>query len=186
MLNESFAQIIKTVTNLTGVSQEDFTTLKNKSQDIASWKGEIVSLFYNALYTNSSTQKVFKEGEREEREKMLGGWLEQLISVNNDEEFWRIQGKIAFAHVKRHVYNEYMVSISSRLQEFFWEKAIQNFSQQEAIQVGQAFTRIINTVVGITVGLYDLIIAEVTGASPELIDNLIESSLEELQQEFSM
>lgn len=186
MLNESFAQIIQTVTHLTGVSQEDFATLKNKGSDIAAWKDEIVSLFYNALYANSSTQKVFREGEREEREKMLAGWLEQLINVNNDKEFWQVQGKIAFAHVKRHVYNEYMVSIASRLQEYFWEKAIQNFSPQEAIKVGQAFTRIINTVVGITVGLYDLIIAEVTGASPELIDNLIESSLEELQQEFSL
>ena len=186
MLNESFAKIVETVTNITGVSNEDFAALKEKSSEIATWKDEIISLFYNTLYANGSTSKVFKDGEREQREKMLGSWLEQLLSVEDDKEFWRVQGKIAFAHVKRHVYNEYMVGISSRLQEFFWEKSIATFSPQEALKVGQAFTRIISTVVGITVGLYDLIIAEVTGASPELINNLIESSLAELQQEFSM
>lgn len=183
-LKNEFSTVVTTVTNITAVKLEDFYTLREKSTEIASWGDEIVALFYDTLYANEQTKKVFREGERPQREKTLSAWIGKLFEVEDLNAYWDTQRIIAFVHVRRNIKNEFMVSASSRLQEYFWQKSVATFGVEEGLKIGAAFARIINTVVGLTVALYDLIITDLTGASPALINNLIECSIDELQTDF--
>ncbi len=183
---QRFSDGLNTIKTLTGVSQQDFDTLKEAAPEATQWVGEITQYFYNTLFAHARTAVVFHAGERPDREKTLRDWYLALFQTADDNEaFWKAQGRIGFAHIRRHVNNEFMIGIASGLGELFLKKSVAAYGLERGLAVSQAFHRILTTVVGLTAEGYDVMsqiaFSEATGAGLELIDRLIQSSVDDIQ-----
>lgn len=183
---QRFLDGLDTIKTLTGVSQNDFDTLKEAAPEAIQWVSEIVQYFYDALFAHTRTAVVFHPGERPDREKTLHDWYLALFqTADDDESFWNAQSRIGFAHIRRHVNNEFMVGIASGLSELFLKKSVDAYGIERGLIVAQAFHRSLTTVVGLTAEGYDVMsqiaFSEATGAGLELIDRLIQSTVDEIQ-----
>ncbi|MEN8241491.1 MAG: protoglobin domain-containing protein [Chloroflexota bacterium] len=189
-VKKRFMEGLDTIKTLTGVSQADFDLLKEAAPEANQWVDEVAKFFYDTLFAHPRTAAVFHDGERPAREKTLTAWYLALFSTANDDEaYWLEQGRIAFAHIRRHTNNEYMIGISSKLSEVFVKKTIAAFGAERGLEVSEAFNRILRTVVGLTAEGYDVMsqiaISEATGAGLELIDKLIQDSVDDVQKQLT-
>jgi hypothetical protein len=186
-VKQQFQAGLETIKALTGLQLTDFDVLKKAAPQATQWSGEVVTLFYDTLFDHSRTAAVFHAGERPDREKTLESWYLSLFDVDDEREFFQSQTRIGLAHIRRHVNNEFMIGIAARVRELFQSRAVQTFGHERGIEISQAFDRVINAVVGLTAEGYDLLsraaLMESTGASPMLIDRLIQQSVDELGQE---
>ena len=183
---QSFARGLETIKALTGISQADFDTLKEVAPQAKEWVDEIVQVFYDTLFAHERTASAFHEGERPLREKSLTEWYYSLFEANDDAKFWTTQARIGFAHIRRHINNEYMIGMSNRVQEMFLNKSVEAFGLERGLAVAQAFNRIMDAVVGLTAEGYDVMsqiaFSEATGADVALIDRLIQETVDDIQQ----
>lgn len=187
---KSFLEGLETIKTLTGVSQADFDTLKGANAEASQWIDEITVVFYDTLFAHARTANVFHEGERPTREMSLKGWyLALFTTANDDDTFWNEQGRIGFAHIRRHVNNEFMIGIAAMLSEAFVTKTVATYGIERGLEVSNAFNRILRTVVGLTAEGYDVMagiaFSEATGADVQLIDRLIQGQIDEVQAELS-
>lgn len=178
---------LDTIKTLTGFSQQDFDTLKAVAPQATQWVDEIVQVFYDTLFAHARTAAVFHAGERPDREKTLHEWYLALFNSHDTEEFWNKQGRIGFAHIRRHINNEFMIGMASRVSDLFTQKAVSAFGVEQGLQVAQSFNRILKAVVGLTAENYDVMsqmaFSESTGAEPQLIDRLIQKSVKDVEKE---
>ncbi len=138
---------------LTGLSKEDLEILK-KHKDIAlQWTDDLVKSFYDTLFAYEPTASVFKEGERKEREKTLSEWYRGLFE-EADKNFFIWQWYVGIVHIKRKVYNRYMLGMISKVQQIFMDKAIQNLPMEEALELYRAFKKITDVIAGIIAESY--------------------------------
>ncbi len=189
-VKKSFLEGLTTIKTLSGVSQADFDLLKSIKEEASQWGDELVRFFYDTVFAHARTAGVFRDGERPMREKTLADWYMALFTTANDtDEFWFEQGRIGFAHIRRHVNNEFMIGIAVKLNEFFVQKAIESFDAERGLELSKAFNRILQTVVGLTAEGYDVMSAiafsEATGADVSLIDTLIQSQVDDVQSKLS-
>lgn len=189
-MKKSFVESLETIKALSGVTQADFDLLKEIESEASQWVGELTQFFYDTVFAHERTAAVFHDGERPMREEALQGWLMALFTTANDEnEYWFEQGRIAFAHIRRHVSNEFMIGIAVKMNEFFIKKAVETFGVERGMEIARAFNRILQTVIGLTAEGYDvmfsIVFSEVTGADIGLIDSLIQSQIDEVQAAFS-
>ena len=189
-VKKSFAEGLDTIKTLTGVSQADFDILKGAEPEASQWIDEITKAFYDTLFAHVRTANVFHEGERPSREVSLKGWyLALFTTANDDDAYWNEQGRIGFAHIRRHVNNEFMIGISAKLSEVFVTKTVETYGVERGLEVSNAFNRILQTVVGLTAEGYDVMseiaFSEATGADPKLVDRLIQGQVDEVQAELA-
>lgn len=185
-VKQKFEEGLNTIRALTGLTQADFDTLKEAAPQAAEWVDELVKLFYDTLFAHPRTASIFREGERAEREKTLRNWVLHIFTEANDnDEFWKEQARIAFAHIRRHVTNEIMVGIAVKTLEFIHGKVIEAFGPEKGSQVAISFARVLFSIVGLTAYGYDamstLAFVESTGADADLTDMLIQQSVNTIQ-----
>ena len=184
---QSFKDGLETIKALTELSQADFDTLKEVAPQAREWTSEIVQVFYDAVYAHARTAAVFHDGERPDREKTLEDWYNSIFDAGDTEEFWKTQGRIGFVHIRRHINNEFMIGMASKVREIFQAKAVEAFGAEQGLKVAQAFSRVLNTVVGLTAEGYDVMsniaISEATGAGPELIDLLVQDTVNDIEKQ---
>ncbi len=182
---QRFLDGLDTIKTLTGVSQRDFDTLKEAAPEATQWADEFTQHFYDTVFSYARTAAVFHTDERPDREKTLRDWYLALFQSSNNEAFWNAQGRIGFAHIRRHVNNKFMIGIAVGLSELFLKKSIEAYGLERGLVVTQAFRRILTTVIGLTAEGYDVMsqiaFCEATGADPELIDRLVQSSIDDIQ-----
>lgn len=189
-VKKSFAEGLDTIKTLTGVSQADFDILKGAEPEASQWIEEITKAFYDTLFAHARTANVFHEGERPARENTLTAWyLALFTTANDDDAYWTEQGRIGFAHIRRHVNNEFMIGIASTLSETFVRKTVETYGIERGLEVSNAFNRILRTVVGLTAEGYDVMseiaFSEATGADLALVDRLIQDQVDEVQAQLS-
>ncbi len=187
---KAFLEGLNTIKALTGVSQADFDTLKEAAPEATQWAEEVARLFYDTLFAHPRTAAVFREGERPAREETLKAWYRALFTTANDTDaYWFEQGRIGFAHIRRHVNNEFMIGIAAKVSEVFVAKAVATYGTERGLQIFTAFNRILQTVVGLTAEGYDvmstLAFCEATGTDPALADTLIQSTVDDIQAELT-
>ncbi|BBM84226.1 protoglobin domain-containing protein [Candidatus Uabimicrobium amorphum] len=183
-LRERFLATMKTIRALTGVTQDDFDVLRGIATETSAWKDEFVTSFYDILFGQPQTAAVFTANERTQREKTLGNWYLDLFKIDDEELFWDIQVRIAFYHVQRRVYNQYMVAIGNRFEELFLRKVIAALGPEKGVEASASFNRIMDTVVGITIALYDSIVREGYGISLEQSDEMVSKHIGEVQKDY--
>lgn len=186
-LKQRYAAGLDTIKTLTGFSQQDFDTLKAAAPQATQWVDEIVQMFYDTLFAHARTASAFHAGERPAREKTLREWYLSLFDSRDTEDFWNKQGRIGFVHIRRHINNEFMIGMASRVSDVFTQKALAAFETEQGVAVTQAFNRILKSVVGLTAENYDVMsqmaFSESTGAEPQLIDRLIQKSVTNVEKE---
>lgn len=185
-VKQKFKNGVNTTIALTGLSQADFELLKEAAPQARQWCSEIVQVFYDTLYQHSRTAAIFRDGERPAREETLAQWYLSLFEVNSVTDFLRSQAPIGLAHIRRRVNNQFMIGIMVRVSEIFQANALETLGPDYGLKVAQAFERALNAVVGLTAEGYDVMsnvaFSESTGAEPELINHLIQQSIDDVEQ----
>ncbi len=183
----SIEQQLHTMRALTGIDQSDFDALQAVADAARGWVDDLAQVFYDTLYAHPRTAAVFREGERPMREETLKSWYLSLFDTKDDMMFWNRQGRIAFAHIRRHVNNQFMIGMAHATSAAFEAKAVEALGPERGLPAARAFERIISSVAGLTAEGYkvatQLAFSESTGADPELVDRLIQESLETVQSE---
>lgn len=148
-------QIINDLIVLTKFSNQDAQLLQQHAPKLQSWGEELVKEFYDTLYGYESTGKVFREGEREAREKTLRDWYLHITSVGNvDAAFWQQQWVVGLVHIIRGVTNPFMFGMTSRVQQFILRKCFEEFEPQQALEIYSAFKRLTDVIAGLIAESY--------------------------------
>lgn len=188
MANQQFEQAVETIKALTGISQADFDLLHSVEAEAVQWTDDVVKLFYDTVFDYHRTAAVFHDGERPEREKTLAEWYRSIFNAGDTPEFWAKQGRIGFAHIRRHINNEFMIGMASKVVQFFTPKAVDAFGPEKGVAVSVAFERVLKSVVGLTAEGYDVAsqaaFTESTGADSKLVNRLIQESVNLVQKEW--
>ncbi|MCB0209314.1 MAG: hypothetical protein KDJ52_08295 [Anaerolineae bacterium] len=186
-IKQRFDDGLNTITTLTGLTQADFDKLREAAPQAKLWGDDIVAMFYDTLFDHPRTAAVFQEGERPAREKTLEDWYASLFAVDSVDQFLRNQARIALLHIRRHVHNEFMIGIANRLRILFEGKAVEAFGNEEGMAVAQAFSRVLDTVVGLTAEGYDVLskiaLSQATGVQETVIDKFISSAVGDVERE---
>lgn len=144
-----------TISKLTAFEQSDWEVLASEAETIKSWSPELVSVFYETLYSIEETTAVFHQGEREKVEATLAKWIVDILSGDQGDKFWNHQRYIALLHIKRGTKNLYMLGMMNRLQQVFFGKCMENFDSEKAVKVYLSFLRLSGMVAGIIAQCYD-------------------------------
>lgn len=186
-IKQSFEEGLNTITTLTGLSQADFDLLRQATPQALQWGDDIVKMFYDTLFEYPRTAAVFEDGERPAREKTLAVWYQSLFEVNDVTQFLHNQARIGLLHIRRHVHNEYMVGMANKLRLLFAAKAVEAFGPEEGLNVSNAFSRVLDTVVGLTAEGYDVLsksaLAHATGVQETVIDKFIIRAVDDVEKE---
>ena len=145
----------ETISQLIDFRQSDWDTLADEAEVIKTWAPELVSVFYDTLYSIEETTAVFHEGERAKVEATLQQWIVDILSGDQGDKFWNHQRYIALLHIKRGTKNLYMLGMMNRLQQVVITKCMENFEPEKAIEVYSAFLRLSGMVAGIIAQCYD-------------------------------
>lgn len=147
-------EVLKNLIRLTGLSAQDYLTLRQTMAQTQLWADEFVTGFYDLLFSYEPTARVFKNGERAEREISLRRWYLQVTSGDDSAEFWRQQWQVGQLHVSRRVQNPFMLGMMSQVQQFFLKKCRQEFEPAQAEPIYSAFKRVTDVVQGLIVEGY--------------------------------
>jgi hypothetical protein len=134
---------------LTGLTHNDFKVLRKAAPKIKAWGPALVKVFYDTLFKHEATAKIFKPGERPEREITLAQWYNGLIKGELDDHFWENQLLVGLIHIKRDVHNHMMFGMLSRVQTFFLEHSLKEFGLSEGYKLFISFKRITDVIAGL-------------------------------------
>jgi len=144
-----------TISKLIDFQQSDWEVLAGEADVIKTWAPELISVFYDTLYSIEETTAVFHDGEREKLEMTLQQWIVEILSGDQGDKFWNHQRYIALLHIKRGTKNLFMLGMMNRLQQIFISKCMENYEPEKAVRVYMAFLRLSGMVAGIIAQCYD-------------------------------
>jgi len=175
----------------TRFQQEDARLLAQHADLILARADELARGFYDVLFAHPPTARVFREGERPEREAALKRWLEVTLRGPVDENYWAWQAWVGLIHALRGVSNPMMIAMWS------WAlSAVGNLLSQlveegevapgDAARLLQAFHRLAATATALIsesyLEHYLEAIGSATGADRELLDRLVRIEIERLRE----
>ncbi|WP_234553997.1 protoglobin domain-containing protein [Thermus caliditerrae] len=156
---------------------EDAALIARHKEVLLSWTDELVKAFYDSLFAHPPTRKVFREGERPEREKTLENWWRRTVEGPLDAGYFAWMAKVGLVHVVRKVENPMMLAMASFVAEFV-ERKSHDAKLPEADPLTEAFYRLSMAVGAVITHGYDryraLALYNVAGMEPALLDRLTE------------
>ncbi len=180
-------QVLDDLMNLSGLTEQDYQTLKDVAPQTQQWTDELTQHFYDTLYGYAPTSHVFKPDERPDRETTLINWYKEVTSGEITMNFWRRQWIIGLVHIPRRVTDPFMIGMMSRTQQFFLKKCMETFDTERAHEVFGAFKRITDTITGLIAEGYFLSYVEaterMTGQSRALTDRLVSLEITRMTEE---
>jgi hypothetical protein len=180
-------QILEDLRTLTGLTEEDYQVLKDSASTTQQWGAELTQYFYDTLYGYAPTSHVFKPGERPDRESTLVNWYMEVTSGNITMNFWKRQWIVGLVHIPRRVTDPFMIGMMSRVQQFFLQKCMEHYDQEQALRVFTAFKRVGDTVTGLIAEGYFISYVEaterMTGQSRALTDRLVTLEINRMIEE---
>ncbi len=179
---------VKDLKTLVGLTEKDAETLV-KYRDVAlKWRDDVVKMFYDTLFSYPPTASVFMEGERKAREETLRRWYERLFEGNFDDDFWIWQWYVGVVHIKRKIYNRYMLAMMGRVQAAFAERAFSELPLEQAMELAFAFKRVTDVIAGIIAEGYHLTYIEsleaIAGVKPAIAERMMKLHIEKVLREF--
>jgi len=154
---------------------EDAQVILRHKDALLSWSEELVKGFYDTLFAHPPTKRIFRDGERPDREATLRAWWERTVKGPLDEGYFAWMAKVGLVHVVRGVENPMMLAMASFVASFV-EKKAHGLGLPEAEALAEAFYRLSMAVgAAITYG-YDryraLALYNVAGMEPTLLERL--------------
>ncbi len=172
-----YEQTLRNLQTLVGYRDEDSQILQRAYPVTSTWADEFVRLFYDTLFAYEPTARIFRPGERAEREITLKEWYLRVVRGEIDEDFWRWQWRVGLVHIYRKVTNDFMLGMMSLIQQAFLQKCMEAWPPEEALEVFLAFKRVTDVVSGlIAEGYmrgYQQAMKEFLGFRTELLERLL-------------
>ena len=154
---------------------EDAAVIARNKEILLSWSEDLVKAFYDTLFAHPPTKKIFRDGERPEREHTLRAWWQRTVEGPLNEEYFAWMAKVGLAHVVRGVENPMMLSMSSFVAKFVEAKA-QAANLADAFVLSDAFYRLAMAIGAVIAYGYDryraLALYNVAGMEPALLERL--------------
>ncbi|MCA9940696.1 MAG: hypothetical protein KC418_18795 [Anaerolineales bacterium] len=142
-------ETLQTLITLTGLSDDDYRFLKESADITQEWVDDVITEFYDTLFGYEPTTRVFKPGERPDREETLRHWYMEVTSGQITPEFWQRQWHVGLVHIQRRVSNAFMLGIMGRIQRLFLQKCMATFDPEQAEAIFCAFQRVTDVVAGL-------------------------------------
>ncbi len=166
------------------LNDEDINTL-NSHLDFFTSKAELITKdFYDTLFNNEATRKVFQEGERPIREKSLVDWVVKTVGGKFDIDYWAWQTFVGILHIKRRVSNDYMIIMMHRVSDLVIGEAYKDLPEEEARKLKTAWLKVAGTVLSLISESYHyfylVAISQTTGLNLNLLDNLVRVEVDNL------
>lgn len=188
MLKEATQHILDQLPEETKLSDVDIAVLKKNSEFILSHADGIIIDFYDTLFNNPETKKVFHEGERDLRERSLKLWFEKTLSGNFDLDYWAWQTFVGILHVKRKVTNNMMIAMMGRVSDLISTTAITKLDVNEAIALKNAWSKFSSTVLSLIGEGYHIFymkaVSNTTGLSDNLLKNTVKVEIDNLIDQY--
>ncbi len=154
---------------------EDAAVIARNKEILLSWSEDLVKAFYDNLFAHPPTRKIFRDGERPEREHTLRAWWQRTVEGPLNEEYFAWMAKVGLVHVVRGVENPMMLSMASFVAGFVEAKA-QAANLADALALSEAFYRLATAVGAVITHGYDryrtLALYNVAGMEPALLERL--------------
>ena len=181
-------QVLAQLLHLTGVTEEDFATLKRTSHITQQWVDDFTQAFYDILFSYKPTAAVFKEGERPAREASLKEWYLLVTSGNvANRQFWNHQWYVGIIHIPRKVTNPFMFGMMSRVQQLFLHRCLQECELGEAETTFLAFKRVTDVIAALIAESYHVnymsAVEHVAGLRPALVEQMMSLEVENMVTE---
>ncbi len=173
---------------LCGYTAADAELLAKHAAITKPWIPEFVTTFYDTVFDYEPTRKVFKDGERADREATTMQWFDQMLSGQHDEAFWQRQWVVGILHILRAVPNAFMLGMMSRVQQLFLDKVRAALPPDEALALYLAFKRATDVVAALIAESYFYTYVEsmesVVGMNPTLVQRILHAEVgKRLQKE---
>ena len=166
------------------LNEEDIKVLNSHLDFFASKADVIKNDFYDTLFSNEATRKVFHEGERPIREKSLVDWVVKTIGGNFDMNYWAWQTFVGILHIKRKVSNDYMIIMMHRVSDLVVSEAYKDLPAEEASRLKTAWLKVAAIVLSLISESYHyfylVAISQTTGLNLNLLDNLVRVEVDNL------
>lgn len=196
LLREAEKKLLETIEdakNLIQFSERDAQILAERKEELLSWTDELVDDFYNTLLKYPKTAEIFQKSVPVEvvKEKFKN-WYRELVSGKVDDHFYRRQFFVGLVHIYWGIENDVMIFMANHLKRSFLNKAFERFEPDEALYVFQAFSKLVDFVIALTVEGYIFTLyqglLDVAGLRQGLVERMMKMKLEEMyktfQQEF--
>lgn len=186
---KKLAEIIEDAKNLIQFSEKDIQILAQRKEILQSWADELVEDFYNRLLEYPKTKQIFEKSVPVNvvKEKFKSWYLE-LVSGQIDEKFYRRQFFVGLVHIYWGIENDVMIFMANHLKRAFLNKALEVFEPEEAVYVFQAFSKVVDFVIAITVEGYLFTLyqglLDIAGLKPALVERMMKMKLEEMYKTF--
>ncbi len=186
---KKLTEIIEDAKNLVQFSEKDIQVLEQRKEILQSWADELVDDFYNTLLNYPKTKRIFEKSVPVEvvKEKFKNWYLE-LVGGKVDEKFYRRQFFVGLVHIYWGIENDVMIFMANHLKRAFLNKALEVFEPEEAVYVFQAFSKVVDFVIAITVEGYLFTLyqglLDVAGLRPALVERMMKMKLEEMYKAF--
>ena len=166
------------------LNDNDIKVLNNHLDFFKSKAPVIVKDFYDILFANENTGKIFHDGERPAREKSLIEWFSKTIGGKFDNEYWAWQTFVGILHIKRKVTNDYMLIMMHRISDLVIEEAYKTLPADEADSLKTAWLKFAGIVLSLISESYHyfylVAIGQTTGLNMTLLDNLVRVEVDNL------
>jgi len=185
---ERFKEVVENAKHLADFSERDGKILGERKEVLSSWADELVEDFYNTLLKYPKTAKIFEKIPVEGVKKKFKNWYLELVSGKLDEDFLKRQFFVGLVHIYHRIDNDVMIFMANRLKRNFLAKCFEHFEPDEAVYVFQAFSKVVDFVIALTVegyvfALYEGLI-DIAGFKPALVERMMAIKIEEMYKEF--
>jgi hypothetical protein len=183
-------EVLADAKTLLNLSDRDVELLKQRSSLLESWADPIIDHFYEVLLRNEKAKKIVEENNisLEKLKKANKNWYRSIVSGKVDDEFFKHSFFVGLLHIYYGVDNDLMIFMADVLRRKFLELCLQNFDEEEAFAVYEAFSKIVAAFVGFTVEGYVFMLKkslfDILGMKPALVSRMMKMELEAVMKEY--
>ncbi|MEE9350073.1 MAG: protoglobin domain-containing protein [Flavobacteriaceae bacterium] len=141
MLKEVTQTILAQLPEQTKLNDQDIATIRANKDFLFASADYIVTDFYDTVFSNTETAKIFHPGEREIREKSLKDWIVKTVTGDFSQEYWEWQTFVGILHIKRKVSNNMMIAMMGRVSDIISTEAIKQLPPANAIELKNAWSK---------------------------------------------
>jgi hypothetical protein len=186
--NKKLAEILENARNLVDFNEDDFRILADRKEILLSWTDELTEDFYQTLLNYPKTAKIFETVPVEKVKERFKDWYRTFISEGGSEEFYRKQFFIGLVHIYKQIDKSMIIFMGDHLKRYFMNKVFSTFKTDEAIYIYQAFSKLLDFIIALTIEGYVFILyqalLDIAGLKHSLVERMMQIKLEQFYQIF--
>ena len=181
------SQIIAQIPPPARFTDQDAEVLLKYKDVLLGFEKGLVKGFYDTLYAHEATRAIFKDGEREAREKTLIDWYRRTLNGPFDDAYWEWQTFVGLVHIKRQVNNAMVSGMWGWVLNYLSEQILTQYSVREALPLIKALHSLQATVFALIAESfqrnYYLAVDKAAGISEKLLHRLVATEIDGMMEE---